>query len=77
MVRDEDGNILEPERASVISLFRAHQEATAKINERIKEEQVGERMRRQRGGERKEQNVSWDRDRKSRVGEIADVTITI
>lgn len=40
MVRDEDGNILDPDRASVISLFRAHEEATAKINERIKEEQV-------------------------------------
>lgn len=40
VVRDDDGNILDPERASVISLFRAHEEATAKINERIKEEQV-------------------------------------
>uniref|UniRef100_A0A8C6KK77 Dedicator of cytokinesis 2 n=1 Tax=Nothobranchius furzeri TaxID=105023 RepID=A0A8C6KK77_NOTFU len=40
VVRDEDGNILEPEKTSVISLFRAHEEATAKINERIKEEQV-------------------------------------
>lgn len=40
VVRDEDGNILDPERASVISLFRAHEEATVKINERIKEEQV-------------------------------------
>lgn len=40
VVRDEDGNILDPERASVISLFRAHEEATIKINERIKEEQV-------------------------------------
>uniref|UniRef100_A0A665TXS6 Dedicator of cytokinesis 2 n=1 Tax=Echeneis naucrates TaxID=173247 RepID=A0A665TXS6_ECHNA len=39
VVRDEDGNILEPERASVISLFRAHEDATTKINERIKEEQ--------------------------------------
>uniref|UniRef100_A0A8C5EGF0 Dedicator of cytokinesis 2 n=1 Tax=Gouania willdenowi TaxID=441366 RepID=A0A8C5EGF0_GOUWI len=39
VVRDEDGNILDPEQASVISLFRAHEEATAKINERIKEEQ--------------------------------------
>uniref|UniRef100_H3CK12 Dedicator of cytokinesis 2 n=1 Tax=Tetraodon nigroviridis TaxID=99883 RepID=H3CK12_TETNG len=39
VVRDEDGNILDPERASVISLFRAHEEATIKINERIKEEQ--------------------------------------
>lgn len=45
VVRDEDGNILEPERASVISLFRAHEEATAKINERIKEEQVGKSPR--------------------------------
>uniref|UniRef100_A0A7N6F695 Dedicator of cytokinesis 2 n=1 Tax=Anabas testudineus TaxID=64144 RepID=A0A7N6F695_ANATE len=40
VVRDEDGNILDPERTNVISLFRAHEEATAKINERIKEEQV-------------------------------------
>lgn len=47
MVRDEDGNILEPERASVISLFRAHEEATTKINERIREEQVRKRIRRQ------------------------------
>ncbi|CAG5990812.1 unnamed protein product, partial [Menidia menidia] len=39
VVRDEDGNILDPERANVISLFRAHEEATTKINERIKEEQ--------------------------------------
>uniref|UniRef100_A0A8C2X968 Dedicator of cytokinesis 2 n=1 Tax=Cyclopterus lumpus TaxID=8103 RepID=A0A8C2X968_CYCLU len=39
VVRDDNGNILDPERASVISLFRAHEEATAKINERIKEEQ--------------------------------------
>ena len=41
MVRDCSGSILDPERASVISLFRAHEEATTKINERIKEEQVG------------------------------------
>uniref|UniRef100_A0A8C2EVN3 Dedicator of cytokinesis 2 n=1 Tax=Cyprinus carpio TaxID=7962 RepID=A0A8C2EVN3_CYPCA len=39
VVRDADGNILDPERASVISLFRAHEDATAKITERIKEEQ--------------------------------------
>ncbi|XP_029296967.1 LOW QUALITY PROTEIN: dedicator of cytokinesis 2 [Cottoperca gobio] len=39
VVRDENGNILDPERASVISLFRAHEKATSKINERIKEEQ--------------------------------------
>uniref|UniRef100_A0A8C0YFW9 Dedicator of cytokinesis 2 n=1 Tax=Cyprinus carpio carpio TaxID=630221 RepID=A0A8C0YFW9_CYPCA len=40
VVRDTDGNILDPEHASVISLFRAHEDATAKITERIKEEQV-------------------------------------
>lgn len=40
VVRDIDGNILDPKRASVISLFRAHEDATAKITERIKEEQV-------------------------------------
>ncbi|KAJ0050076.1 hypothetical protein NL108_011796, partial [Boleophthalmus pectinirostris] len=39
VVRDENGNILDPEKASVISLFRAHEDATTKINERIKEEQ--------------------------------------
>uniref|UniRef100_A0A3Q3AKM7 Dedicator of cytokinesis 2 n=1 Tax=Kryptolebias marmoratus TaxID=37003 RepID=A0A3Q3AKM7_KRYMA len=39
VVRDEDGNILDPEKTSVINLFRAHEEATTKINERIKEEQ--------------------------------------
>ncbi|XP_061643352.1 dedicator of cytokinesis protein 2-like isoform X3 [Phyllopteryx taeniolatus] len=39
VVRDDDGNILEPERAGVVSLFRAHEEASAKIRERIKEEQ--------------------------------------
>lgn len=40
VVRDTDGNILDPEHASIISLFRAHEDATAKITERIKEEQV-------------------------------------
>uniref|UniRef100_A0A4W5LAX3 Dedicator of cytokinesis 2 n=1 Tax=Hucho hucho TaxID=62062 RepID=A0A4W5LAX3_9TELE len=39
VVRDVNGNMLDPENASVISLFRAHQDATTKINERIKEEQ--------------------------------------
>ncbi|XP_012884076.1 PREDICTED: dedicator of cytokinesis protein 2-like [Dipodomys ordii] len=37
-VRDEDGNTLDPGRTSVISLFHAHQEATEKITERIREE---------------------------------------
>uniref|UniRef100_A0A8C7S231 Dedicator of cytokinesis 2 n=1 Tax=Oncorhynchus mykiss TaxID=8022 RepID=A0A8C7S231_ONCMY len=43
VVRDVNGNMLDPENASVISLFRAHQDATTKINERIKEEQVRQR----------------------------------
>uniref|UniRef100_A0A6J0SQS5 Dedicator of cytokinesis protein 2 isoform X1 n=1 Tax=Pogona vitticeps TaxID=103695 RepID=A0A6J0SQS5_9SAUR len=38
IVRDEDGNILDPDKTSVISLFYAHAEATSKITERIKEE---------------------------------------
>ncbi|KAJ7316275.1 hypothetical protein JRQ81_002437, partial [Phrynocephalus forsythii] len=38
IVRDEDGNILDPDKTSVISLFHAHAEATNKITERIKEE---------------------------------------
>jgi hypothetical protein len=40
IVRDEDGNILDPDSTSVISLFHAHEEATGKITERIKEEMV-------------------------------------
>lgn len=47
VVRDKDGNILDPEQASVISLFQAHEEATAKINERIKEEQVQKEIEQQ------------------------------
>uniref|UniRef100_A0A7M4E6K6 Dedicator of cytokinesis 2 n=1 Tax=Crocodylus porosus TaxID=8502 RepID=A0A7M4E6K6_CROPO len=38
IVRDEDGNILDPDKTNVISLFHAHEEATNKITERIKEE---------------------------------------
>ncbi|XP_068133503.1 dedicator of cytokinesis protein 2 isoform X2 [Hyperolius riggenbachi] len=38
IVRDDDGNILDPDKTSVISLFHAHKEATEKITERIKEE---------------------------------------
>lgn len=40
VVRDADGNILDPDKASVISLFRAHENTSSKITERIKEEQV-------------------------------------
>uniref|UniRef100_A0A8C7MH58 Dedicator of cytokinesis 2 n=1 Tax=Oncorhynchus kisutch TaxID=8019 RepID=A0A8C7MH58_ONCKI len=45
VVRDVNGNMLDPENASVISLFRAHQDATTKINERIKEEQVSMKIK--------------------------------
>uniref|UniRef100_H3BDM0 Dedicator of cytokinesis 2 n=1 Tax=Latimeria chalumnae TaxID=7897 RepID=H3BDM0_LATCH len=38
VVRNEDGNILDPDKTSVISLFHAHEQATNKIAERIKEE---------------------------------------
>ncbi|XP_052010886.1 dedicator of cytokinesis protein 2-like isoform X2 [Xyrauchen texanus] len=44
VVRDFNGNILDPERASVISIFRAHEDATVKITERIKEEQSNVQM---------------------------------
>uniref|UniRef100_A0A8D2Q3K9 Dedicator of cytokinesis 2 n=1 Tax=Varanus komodoensis TaxID=61221 RepID=A0A8D2Q3K9_VARKO len=40
IVRDDDGNILDPDKTSVISLFHAHAEATNKITERIKEELI-------------------------------------
>ncbi|TFJ96802.1 2-oxoglutarate and iron-dependent oxygenase domain-containing protein 2 [Platysternon megacephalum] len=38
VVRDENGNILDPDRTSVISLFQAHKQATSMISERIQEE---------------------------------------
>ncbi|XP_077122133.1 dedicator of cytokinesis protein 2 [Ranitomeya variabilis] len=38
IVRDEDGNILDPDKTSVISFFHAHKKATENITERIKEE---------------------------------------
>uniref|UniRef100_A0AAR2JDJ7 Dedicator of cytokinesis 2 n=1 Tax=Pygocentrus nattereri TaxID=42514 RepID=A0AAR2JDJ7_PYGNA len=44
VVRDVNGNILDPDNASVISLFRAHEDATATISERIKEEQSNVQM---------------------------------
>ncbi|RXM36003.1 Dedicator of cytokinesis protein 1, partial [Acipenser ruthenus] len=39
VVRDEDGNILDPEQTSTISLFLAHETASKQIEERIQEEQ--------------------------------------
>lgn len=41
MVRDKDGNILDPELTSTISLFRAHVAASKQIEDRIQEEKVG------------------------------------
>ncbi|MBN3290076.1 DOCK1 protein, partial [Polypterus senegalus] len=38
VVRDEDGNILDPEQASTINLFRAHEAASKQIQDRIQEE---------------------------------------
>lgn len=40
MVRDKDGNILDPELTSTISLFRAHEAASKQIEDRIQEEKV-------------------------------------
>uniref|UniRef100_A0A8C9NGP1 Dedicator of cytokinesis 1 n=1 Tax=Serinus canaria TaxID=9135 RepID=A0A8C9NGP1_SERCA len=38
VVRDEDGNILDPEQSSTISLFRAHEIASKQVEERLQEE---------------------------------------
>uniref|UniRef100_F6YR61 C2 DOCK-type domain-containing protein n=1 Tax=Monodelphis domestica TaxID=13616 RepID=F6YR61_MONDO len=38
VVRDEDGNILDPEQTSTISLFRAHEVASKQVEERLREE---------------------------------------
>ncbi|KAJ7325314.1 hypothetical protein JRQ81_018334 [Phrynocephalus forsythii] len=38
VVRDEDGNILDPEQTSTISLFRAHEIASKQVEERLLEE---------------------------------------
>ncbi|XP_041956081.1 dedicator of cytokinesis protein 5 isoform X1 [Alosa sapidissima] len=38
VVRDESGNTLDPDCTSTVSLFRAHESASASINERIQEE---------------------------------------
>ncbi|KAJ7403376.1 hypothetical protein BTVI_77545 [Pitangus sulphuratus] len=38
VVRDDNGNILDPDETSTISLFRAHETASKRIDERIQEE---------------------------------------
>ncbi|XP_035997911.1 dedicator of cytokinesis protein 1 isoform X4 [Fundulus heteroclitus] len=50
VVRDKDGNILDPELTSTVSLFRAHEAASKQIEDRIKEE--------------KEQNIDLTRQAK-------------
>uniref|UniRef100_A0A8C5J8E0 Dedicator of cytokinesis 1 n=1 Tax=Junco hyemalis TaxID=40217 RepID=A0A8C5J8E0_JUNHY len=40
VVRDEDGNILDPEQTSTISLFRAHEIASKQVEERLQEEKT-------------------------------------
>lgn len=40
VVRDEDENILDPDRTSVISLFQAHRKAAQTVTQRIQEEMV-------------------------------------
>lgn len=40
MVRDENGIILDPDDTSVITLFRSHEIASRRIDERIQEEKV-------------------------------------
>lgn len=40
VVRDKDGNILDPEITSTVSLFRAHEAASKQIEDRIQEEKV-------------------------------------
>ena len=44
VVRDEDGNILDPELTSTISLFRAHEVASKQVEERLQEEKVSSRL---------------------------------
>lgn len=39
-MRDEDENILDPDRTSVISLFQAHRRAAQTLTQRIQEETV-------------------------------------
>lgn len=40
VVRDDNGNILDPDETSTISLFKAHETASKRIDERIQEEKV-------------------------------------
>lgn len=49
MVRDEAGNMLDPDWTSTISLFRAHETASRSVDDRIQEEKVRLLCLRRRG----------------------------
>lgn len=40
VVRDDNGNILDPDETSTIALFKVHEMASKRIEERIQEEKV-------------------------------------
>ena len=40
VVRDDNGNILDPDETSTVALFKAHEVASKRIEERIQEEKV-------------------------------------
>lgn len=40
VVRDDNGNILDPDETSTVALFRAHEVASKRIEEKIQEEKV-------------------------------------
>lgn len=42
VVRDKDGNILDPDLTSTVNLFRAHEAASKQIEARIQEEKVND-----------------------------------
>lgn len=40
VVRDEAGNMLDPDRTSTVSLFQAHETASRSVDDRIQEEKA-------------------------------------
>lgn len=40
VVRDDNGNILDPDETSTVALFKAHEMASKRIEEKIQEEKV-------------------------------------
>lgn len=49
VVRDEAGNMLDPDWTSTISLFRAHETASRSVDDRLQEEKVQLGARRHHG----------------------------